>query len=269
MGLIEGGGRIVSHNVRRFGWRLALAVSLAVAVAAKEAAAQGVETSTVEFRGGAGPIKGFLAKPKGNGPFPAIVVVHEWWGLSDWIKQNAERLASEGYVALAVDLYRGKVTSNPGEAHELMRALDPTEVVADLKGGVAYLKTLPFVAKDRKLGAIGWCMGGGYARLLSQASDAIGPTVICYGSVTTDPDQVAKLEGKPVLGIFGAEDRSIPANKVEEYAKMLRAKGAPAQIRIFDRAGHGFMRPGDQHNPRATAEAWGLIDRFFATNLKS
>jgi carboxymethylenebutenolidase len=228
-----------------------------------------VDTSVVSFKGGAGPIKGFLAKPKGNGPFPAIVVVHEWWGLADWIKENTERFAGKGYVALAVDLYGGKVTKDPGEAHELMRALDPNEGVADLKAGVDYLAALPFVAKNKKLGAIGWCMGGMYSRLVAQASDAVGPTVICYGSVATEPDQVAKLSGKPVLGIFGATDRGIPVAKVEQFADLLKKGGGPITLKVYKDAGHGFMRPGGpQYNASAASDAWEQIDNFLATHLR-
>jgi len=253
-----------------FCW-LGLILGMRLAPGAGAAEPRAVETSMVEFRGGHGPIKGFLARPKGEGPFPAIVVVHEWWGLSEWIKENAKRLAEQGYVALAPDLYQGKVTMDPGEAHELMRALDDSEAVGDLKGAVAHLKTLPSVAKDQKMGTIGWCMGGKLARLLSQSSESIGPTVICYGSVATEADQIAKLQGKPVLGIFGATDRGIPVSKVQEFGKLLQAKsnGNPVTIRIFEGAGHGFMRPrGPQFKADEAAEAWKEINSFFAANLK-
>ena len=237
---------------------------------AQGAKAKKVETSTVSFQGGSGQIKGFLAKPEGAGPFPAIVVVHEWWGLSDWVKENATRLAGEGYVALAVDLYNGKATQDPGEAHELMRALDPNEGLADLKGGVAYLESQAFVDKGKKIGAIGWCMGGMYSRLIAQGSSAIGPTVICYGSVATEPNQVAKLVGKPVLGIFGATDRGIPAEKVKQFEAALKAGGDKnVTIRLFEGAGHGFMRPGGpQYHEASAKQAWTLIDRFFADHLR-
>lgn len=248
---------------------MAIGLGLAAATAAEAAPRAEGEGAMVEFRGGAGPIKGYLARPKGEGPFPAIVVVHEWWGLADWIKQDADRLAGRGYVALAVDLYGGKVTDDPGMAHELMRALDDGEAVADLKGGVAYLKSLPFVARSPRFGAIGWCMGGKYARLLAQASDAVGPTVICYGSVATEADQVAKLRGKPVLGIFGREDRGIPAAKVEQFRDALSGTSdAKVDVHLYTGAGHGFMRPGGpQHHARAAADAWEKIDAFFAANL--
>ena len=231
--------------------------------------AAAIETATVEFKGSQGPIKAYFARPKGEGPFPAIVAVHEWWGLADWIKQNADRLAGRGYAVLAVDLYKGKVTKDAGEAHELMRALDQDEGVADLKGAVAYLGAVPSVAKGKKIGAIGWCMGGMYSRLLGQASPAVGPTVICYGGVSTEPDQIKALTGKPVLGIFGATDRGIPVDKVEEFGKKLREGGSKAvSIKIYPNAGHGFMRPGGpQYAPAPAEDAWKQIDAFFDENL--
>lgn len=223
----------------------------------------------VEFRGGSETIQGFLARPQGNGPFPGIIVIHEWWGLSDWVKQNAELLAGQGYVALAVDLYHGQVTADPNKAHELMRALNQAEAVADLKGGVAYLKSLREVARDRPIGVIGWCMGGGLARELSQSSEVIGPTVICYGSVSIQEEQLARLQGKPILGIFGAEDRGIPADRVKKFASALEQKGTKVELHIYPNAGHGFMRPGgEQYNAQAAQDAWKRITDFLAANLR-
>jgi carboxymethylenebutenolidase len=258
--------------MKNLGWvvaLLALPGSAARPVSAAEAPAA-IETSTVEFKGGAGPVKGYLARPTGDGPFPAIVAVHEWWGLADWIKQNADRLAGRGYAVLAVDLYRGKVTNDPGEAHELMRALDPGEGLADLKGGIAYIERLPYVAKGKKVGAIGWCMGGMYSRMAGQSSLDVGPTVICYGSVSTEPDAIAQLTGKPVLGIFGATDRGIPVDKVQEFGKKLQDSGSKAvTIKVYEGAGHGFMRPGGpQYHAASADDAWKQIDAFFDEHLK-
>jgi carboxymethylenebutenolidase len=254
------------------GWGSAWKCGLMLFICGMAEANAEVETAFVQLQGGSGPIKGFLARPKGEGPFRAIVLVHEWWGLSDWIKQNAEKLAGQGYVALAVDLYGGQVTTDPGKAHELMRALNQGEAIADLKGGVAFLKSQPFVAKDRKMGAIGWCMGGGYARELAQACNDIGPTVICYGSVTTQDEQISKLVGKPILGIFGEDDQGIPVEKVKQFAQAVKAKtgqGSPVGLHVYKGAGHGFMRPGGpQYNAAAAADAWTRITDFFAESFR-
>ena len=260
-------------RIRKFG-AFVLAFSTAAAITsiagASEPAVPGkVESKMVEFKGGAGMVKGYLAKPEGKGPFPAIVVIHEWWGLTDWIKENADRFAAQGYVALAVDLYGGKATKDPAVAHELMRALDDKEGIHDLEGGVAYLKSLDCVAKNKKIGTVGWCMGGKFSRLIGEESKDIGPTAICYGGVSTESTAIEKLAGKPVLGIFGGKDRGIPAAKVEEYAGLLKKKGSKVDLHIYKDAGHGFMRPGPSQSADDAKDAWKQIDAFFAETLKS
>jgi len=114
----------------------------------------------VSYKSGDETVQGVLYAPEGKGPFPAIVVIHEWWGLNDWVKQQAAKLSDQGYVTLAVDLYRGKVASTPEEAHEIMRGVPEDRAKRDLHAAVEYLKSLPDVNKDR-IGSIGWCMGGG------------------------------------------------------------------------------------------------------------
>jgi carboxymethylenebutenolidase len=224
----------------------------------------------VEFEGGKGQIKGYLATPEGDGPFPAILVIHEWWGLADWIKQNADRFAEQGYVALAVDLYDGKVTDDPGEAHELMRALDDGEALADLQGALKYLQSHDGVDQDRKIGAIGWCMGGKFSRLIAQKSEEVGPTAICYGSVATESDQIEALAGRPILGIFGGQDRGIPVDRVKEFAKALADKGSEVSLYIYGDAGHAFMLTGGrQYHEQSAEDAWKQIDAFFEKYLKA
>ena len=111
-------------------------------------------------------------------------------------------------------------------------------------------------------------MGGMFARLVAQGSDQIGPTVVCYGMVSTEPGQVKLLKGKPVLGIFAEEDH-IPVAKVEQFAAALRAQGNPVTLKVYPKAGHGFMRPGGKtFNEEAAGDAWKNIDEFFKVNLK-
>ncbi|MBI4461990.1 MAG: dienelactone hydrolase family protein, partial [Acidobacteria bacterium] len=127
----------------------------AIAALSAEAA---VTTETVRYASGNETVTGFLARPEGDGPFPAIVVIHEWWGLNDQVKGEAKKLAEQGYVALAVDLYRGRVASESDEAHELSRGLPEDRAVRDLKAAVSYLRSHRDVRGDR-IGSIGWCMG--------------------------------------------------------------------------------------------------------------
>ncbi len=243
---------------------LALATLLGLATVARAQDAG----SIVTFPNGEAEVCGYLAQPEGDGPFPAVLVIHEWYGLSDWVKSCADRLADQGYLALAVDLYDGRLAQDAGEAHELMRALDPQEGVAKLQAGAEFLKTRP-VSNAEDLGVIGWCMGGMYSRLISQASEAIGPTVICYGSIVSDPEQIAPMKSKPVLGIFGAEDRGIPTADVRDYFQMLGSDGEMADVYIYDDAGHAFMRPGGRSYVEGSAnDAWNRIESFFAKYLQ-
>src|SRR3954464_9206031 len=120
------------------------------------------ERKQVTYSSGNDKVHGMLYTPSGKGPFPAIIVIHEWWGLNDWVKEQASKLAEQGYVALAVDLYRGKVADNPELAHELMRGVPEDRSARDLRSAFDYLAAQSNVKKDR-IGSIGWCMGGGYS----------------------------------------------------------------------------------------------------------
>ena len=111
----------------------------------------------VSYKSGDETVKGTLYSPAGKGPFPALVVIHEWWGLNDWVKEQASKLADQGYVTLAIDLYRGKVATTAEEAHEIMRGVPDDRATRDLHSAVEFLKSQSDVNKDR-IGAIGWCM---------------------------------------------------------------------------------------------------------------
>lgn len=253
--------------------RLGLASALAVVlIASSSTMTTATAGEMVEFKNPmGGTTRGYLALPEGDAPAPAILVIQEWWGLTEWITDNADRMAALGFVALAVDLYEGKSTDDPGEAHELMRALDPGEGVAHLKAALDYLGTLDRVDQDRQVAAIGWCMGGMYSRLIAQESEKIGPAIICYGSVAVEPEQVTALAGagRPVLGIFGAQDRGIPADRVRQVFDALNEAGAKTDLHLYDDAGHAFMRPGgDQFVEPAAEDAWVQIAAFLFAHLK-
>jgi carboxymethylenebutenolidase len=134
-----------------------LCVCFVLAATSAAAAPMG---ETVSYPSGDETVGGYLVLPKGTGPHPALVVIQEWWGLNDWVKEQADKFAAEGYLALAVDLYRGKVATSADEAHELMRAMPQDRAVRDLKAAFAYLASRKDVNKNR-IGSVGWCMGGG------------------------------------------------------------------------------------------------------------
>jgi carboxymethylenebutenolidase len=222
----------------------------------------------VSFSSGTETVHGILYRPQGVGPFPAIVVIHEWWGLNDWVKQQAQMFAEHGYVTLAVDLYRGQVATDPEMAHELMRALPQDRGVRYLSSGVAYLKTLKYVRADR-IGAVGWCMGGGFAFQLAIAEPTLRAVAINYGALDTDPAQLRKIHAA-ILGNFGAQDHGITPEDVQGFASAMQAIGHPVDVKEYPDAGHAFQNPSNKsgYRPEDTAVADQRMFAFFARNLK-
>ena len=223
---------------------------------------------SVSFHSGTEMVSGVLYRPKGAGPFPAIVVIHEWWGLNDWVKQQAQMFAEHGYVTLAVDLYRGQVATDPEMAHELMRALPQDRGVAYLRSSVAYLKTLKYV-KANRIGAVGWCMGGSFAMQFAIAEPSLKAVAINYGAPETDPAQLKKIHAA-ILGNFGAQDRGITPKDVADFASTMKAIGHPVDVKEYPDAGHAFQNPNNKAGYRAedTSDADRRMFAFFAKYLK-
>lgn len=224
----------------------------------------------VTFPSAAGTASGYLARPSGDvqGKRPALIVIQEWWGLNDWIKQNTDHFAEKGYVALAVDLYRGEVTSDPGAAHELMRGLPEDRAMADLKGAFEWLAARSDVDPAR-IGAIGWCMGGGYSLALAAAEPRLAAAVVNYGRLISDPASVAKISA-PLLGNFAGKDRGIPTGDVQKFEETLKTAGKNPDIKIYPEQGHGFINPNAKasYDAQAAADAEQRIDAFFDRTLK-
>src|SRR5207245_8474181 len=173
----------------------------------------------VSYKSGDETVQGVLYTPPGKGPFPALVVIHEWWGLNDWVKEQASKLADQGYVALAVDLYRGKVATTPEMAHEIMRGVPEDRAKRDLHAAFEFLASQPNVKKDR-IGAIGWCMGGGYALDVALQEPTLAAAVINYGHLATDPESMKKIHS-PILGLFSAQDTGIPPTAARNFGERL------------------------------------------------
>ena len=227
------------------------------------------KTEMVSYKSGDETVSGYLAVPEGGGKHAAIIVIHEWWGLNDWVKQQTENFAGQGYLALAVDLYRGKTGTTPDEAHILMRGLPDDRGLRDLEAAYAYLAARPDV-DAKKIGAIGWCMGGGWSIKLAEDQPKLAAFVVNYGSLPTDAAVIAKIQA-PMLGNFGAEDRGIPPESVHAFETAMQSAGKAADIKIYDGAGHAFQNPNNKggYRPEATADADKRIDAFFAKHLKS
>jgi carboxymethylenebutenolidase len=226
------------------------------------------KTETVTYKSGDETVSGFLALPDGGGKHPAIVVIHEWWGLNDQVKEDAQELAAQGYVALAVDLYRGKVATTPDEAHELMRGVPDDRGIRDLEAGFAYLAARPDV-KPGKIGSVGWCMGGGWSIKLAMSEPKLAACAVNYGSLPTEAASIAKIKA-PVLGNFGADDRGITPDSVRAFDAAMKTAGKPVDVKIYDGAGHAFENPNnkDGYRPQAAADAWSRMDAFFKRTLQ-
>src|ERR1700676_3835058 len=204
-------------------------------------AAFAADSKPVSYKSGDDTVQAVLYTPSGKGPFPALIVIHEYWGLNDWVKEQASKLADEGYEALAIDLYRGKVATAPDMAHELMRGVPDDRAKRDLHAAFEFLQSQPNVNQNR-IGAIGWCMGGGYALDVALQEPTLAADVINYGHLATDPDALKKINA-PILGLFGALDQGIPANDVRKFAETLQGMGKKIDIKIYDDAGHAFENP--------------------------
>ncbi len=224
---------------------------------------------SVSYKSGDETVKGMLYAPAGKGPFPALIVIHEFWGLNDWVKEQGSKFADQGYVALAIDLYRGKVGDTPDAAHELMRGLPPDRAARDLKAAFDFLAAQPNVKKDR-LGSIGWCMGGGYALEAAIAEPSLAATVINYGHLSTDPADMKKINA-PILGLFGGQDRGITPDDVKKFQQAMEGLGKKIDVKIYPDAGHAFENPNNKQGYRAddAADAWTRTLAFLGKNLKN
>jgi carboxymethylenebutenolidase len=240
---------------------LALILCLSLSVFAAEG-------KSVSYKSGDETVTGTLYAPAGKGPFPALIVIHEWWGLNDWVKEQASKFADQGYVALAVDLYRGKVADNSDMAHELMRGVPEDRAKRDLRAAFDYLAAQPNVKKDR-IGSVGWCMGGGYSLDVALLEPTLAATVINYGRLATDPAELKKINAS-ILGSFGAKDSGIPPEDVKKFGAALENLGKKVQIKIYPDAGHAFENPNNKQGYRAddAADAWKRTLDFLADTLK-
>ncbi len=244
------------------------ALLLALAVLLATASALAADGKSVSYKSGDETVQGILYTPAGKGPFPALIVIHEWWGLNDWVKDQASKLADQGYVALAVDLYRGKVATTPDMAHEIMRGVPEDRAKRDLHAAFEFLASQPNVKKDR-IGSIGWCMGGGYSLDVALQEPTLAATVINYGHLATDTDALKKINA-PILGLFGAQDRGITPADVNAFKTTMEQLGKKVEIKIYDDAGHAFENPNNKDGYRAAdaADAWKRTVDFLAATLK-
>ena len=227
---------------------------------------------TVRYRSGDESIRGFLCRPSGARPHPGLLLIHDDFGLTDWVKEQAKRLAAQNYVVLAVDLYRGEIVTNIEDAHIMDRGLPEDRVFRDLKAAVDYLASRQDV-RANTLGVVGWGMGGGYALDAAIRDPRLRAVVNCYGRLTTDSKLLAPLKAS-VFCIFAGKDRGIPPETIEQFRiAMNKADKRIAGLRVYSECAHGFLDPSTWPNagtPPAedVKDAWFLIDDFLDKALQ-
>lgn len=222
----------------------------------------------IEFAANGDHAPGYLVQPDGDGPFPAIVVIQEWWGLDDHIKDVAERFAAEGYIALAPDLYRGEVALEPDDARRLAMELELDQALVDIQGAVNYLIALDNVA-PKKAGVIGFCMGGRLTMLMSYRGTDVGAAVSFYGGGLEPSDDDLRAISVPLLGIYGEKDQGIPLDRIHAWDRKLDEFDKVHEIHIYDGAEHAFFnneRPA--YHPEAAADSWERTKAWLARYLK-
>jgi carboxymethylenebutenolidase len=252
----------------------ALCLTLLVGCARPAAgpAAPAPAAEDVSYPAGHDTVRAVLHRPAGPGPFPALVVLHGDFGLTDGVREQAERLAALGYVTLAPDLYRGERPKDLLDAHIMDRGVPEDRVQADLKAAVVYLTGRTDVRKDA-LGVIGWDSGGGYALDAAIHDPRLKAVVVCYGRLTTDPALLAPLKA-PVLGLFAGKDEGITPETIESFRRaMTKAGKRIADLHVYPDCGPGFMNPKPSQNdvpgpPEAVADAWSRVENFLNAELK-
>ena len=212
---------------------------------------------------------GYLAVPEGAGPFPSLILIHEWNGLADRIREVADAMAAEGYVTLAADLYSGRTGSTPDQNRSLMaeHLANPDQIIANLDAAARFLRERDDVTG--RVGTLGWCFGGGVALSYALGGEAHEATAIFYGSLVTDPEILASIDHE-VYGSFAEMDNGIPPEQVNEFVSALRAAGVENDVHIYDEVNHGFWLRIDG-NPELRTEpgldAWQRLRSYLGRTL--
>lgn len=251
---------------------LAIAAAVGLVIADGAAGRSAADYTNTSFEASDGSAVGaYLTQPEEPGPHPAVLMVHEFWGMNQPITELADRLAEQGYVVLAPDTYRGQTTALVPRALYLRVTVDEGRVDSDMQAAFDYLASLPEVDAGR-IGVIGFCYGGGVALRHAIQNPAIRATVNLYGDTPADPVVFGALLGAdagPVLGIFGADDAMIPLADVQAYEAAMTAAGIQNTVTVYPGVGHAFVQPGVIDQPGSSRDAWLDLIAFFDAHLKA
>ncbi len=220
----------------------------------------------VQFPFAGGNTSGYLSIPK-QGSGPGVIVIQEWWGLVDHIKEVCDRFAGEGFVALAPDLYHGKTAKSPDEAGKLMMALRIDEAETDLSAAAEYLATQD-ATTSQKVGVVGFCMGGALALYTATKNSKIGACVVFYGGHPNVKPDLANLQA-PVLGNYGEKDAFVTPELARDLERQVKALGKEIDVKIYSGADHAFFndqRP-EAYHAEAAADAWQRTTDFLRQHL--
>ena len=204
---------------------------------------------------------GYLAVPEGDGPFPAVLLIHEWNGLVDRVRHLADDMAAQGYIALAVDLYGGRTGANPDENRALMQEVmgDQQKIIDNLDAAARFIRARGDATG--RIATIGWCMGGGVALSYAIGGENHDGTAIFYGRLVTDPAQLREIR-HPIYGTFAAKDQGIPPAEVAQFVTALRNIGIDNDVHIYDDVDHGFWLWVDQEPDVRAAPALDAWERL-------
>jgi len=218
------------------------------------------------YKNGDVEVDGYLSHPTAPGPWPAVIVAHEWWGLEEHFRDLSRDLAREGMVVLVPDLYHGKVATDPATAAMLKTSLDIDKAVEGIIGGVAYLRKLPFVSG--KVGVLGYCMGGGLALLAACRSKEFNSGVIYFPSIYPDASELENI-ACPLLFHYGTADAVTPRSEMDRITRTLDRAKKPYALHLYEGANHAFVN--DMHpeyfHKEATEAAWPRTVEFLKQNL--
>jgi carboxymethylenebutenolidase len=232
-----------------------------------------IKTADVTFSANGVEGMGYLAQPDqagaSRGTHPGVIVIQEWWGLDGHIRDIAERYAREGFVALAPDMYHGKVATEPDEARKLVMSMNREQANKDLLGALTYLQGLPEVA-PKKIGVTGFCMGGALTLWLATASTEVAAAAPFYAGFRPGPEELAKIEAE-MFCAFGADDGGIPLDAVKEFEDNLRNVGKNAVVKVYEGAPHSFFNDTkESYRPAAAKDAWEhSLDLFRRTLVQA
>ena len=247
---------------------LFLAGSIAIDALLGRERIENVTNTTIPGVNGGPDVRAYVAKPEGDGPFPTVIMIHEFFGLNESIVSKADLLAEDGYLVVAPDTFRGATTAWIPRAIYQVITTKTEDVNVDLDSVYAWLEEQPDVDSAR-VGVSGFCYGGRASLLYSLHNNKLATTVVFYGSSETDPEILKNLPG-PVLGIFGGADQSIPLEEVYAFEEGLNAAGIPNQITVYEGQPHAFVKDVDGIKAGgAQGEAWNEMLVFLEKNLKN